>query len=280
HLLVPNPAGSATNWVDVFPALRRYGRVVAVDLPGTIAGHTDLPDRRAAGVEPNARFLRAFTSALGLDRVVVHGWSAGGIVALLFADIAPDRVVRIVLVTPALPPPISVGESRWWRTVGRVGLAVAPPVARGLLRLFGRRLLDLNIRILADPAGIVGTKWDLGGGDLGRISPEFTELTRDEFMALQPKQLDSSVTVIASIFSAMFVRRHRVQEAMRRAAAPTLLLWGDDDRLITRKWIDDWTAQRPDWNLSVFENVGHALPIEVPDAYAQAVGEWMASTRS
>lgn len=33
-----------------------------------------------------------FADALGLDQVTVHGWSAGGTIALLFADQAPERV--------------------------------------------------------------------------------------------------------------------------------------------------------------------------------------------
>jgi pimeloyl-ACP methyl ester carboxylesterase len=85
HLLVPNPANSASNWLDVLAELRPYARAIAVDLPGTIAGHTALSNRRAAGIETNASFLRGFVDALELDLVVVHGWSAGGVIALLFA---------------------------------------------------------------------------------------------------------------------------------------------------------------------------------------------------
>jgi pimeloyl-ACP methyl ester carboxylesterase len=77
HLLVPNPANSASNWLDVLAELRPHAHAIAVDLPGTIAGHTALPNRRAASIETNALFLRDFADALELDRVVVHGWSAG-----------------------------------------------------------------------------------------------------------------------------------------------------------------------------------------------------------
>jgi pimeloyl-ACP methyl ester carboxylesterase len=95
HLLVPNPANSASNWLDVLAELRPHAHAVAVDLPGTIAGHTVLPNRRAASIETNALFLRDFADALELDRIVVHGWSAGGMVALLFADLAPERVAGL-----------------------------------------------------------------------------------------------------------------------------------------------------------------------------------------
>ena len=38
HLLVPNPANSASNWLDVLAELRPHVHAIAVDLPGTIAG--------------------------------------------------------------------------------------------------------------------------------------------------------------------------------------------------------------------------------------------------
>ena len=277
HLFVPNPAGSATNWLDVMAEMPRSGQLVAVDLPGTIAGHTASPSHRAANVEASARFLRAFTEALGLEQVVVHGWSAGAMIALLYADLAPEQVAGVVLVSPALAPSLGGGEARLWRTVGRAGLAIAPPVSRVMLRVFGRRLLDQKVQFLADPATIASSRWNTGG-DLTRMSPEITDLMRLEMAAVEPKQMASWVTVMTSLMSLMFVRRERVFEAMGRVAAPTLLLWGDDDGLIGRDWIDDWSARRPDWTLTVLGEVGHAPPWEAPADYAHAVDDWMGAT--
>ncbi len=273
HLLVSNPANGASNWLDVLAELRAHAPAIAVDLPGTIAGHTALPNRRAAGIETNALFLRDFADAIALDRIIVHGWSAGGMIALLFADHAPDRVAGLVLVAPALPPPLSDGEARMWRTLGRTGLAVVAPVARVLLRVSGRRILAWNLRQLDDPASIAGSKWNTGG-DLTKMSPEIAGLVRDEMSAVEPARWGSAATVYASVMSLMFVRRRPVLDAMCRVASPTLLVRGEEDRLTPRASIDDWTAQRPDWSSVVLHGVGHAPPLEAPADYARTVIDW------
>lgn len=264
HLLVANPANSASHWLDVLAELRPHVHAIAVDLPGTIAGHTAPTHRRAAGIDTNAVFLRDLIDALGLDRVTLHGWSAGGTVALLFADLAPDRVDALVLVAPALPPPLTEREARMLRTLGGAGLAVVAPPARLLLRFLGPRILAGKLRPTGDPASIAGT----------RTSPEIAALMREEMAAVTPARWGNVVTVYASLMSLMLVRRQPLLDALRRVAAPTLLVWGDEDPLAARASIDDWTARRPDWKPLLLHRVGHAPPLEVPAHYARTVIDW------
>jgi pimeloyl-ACP methyl ester carboxylesterase len=249
HLLIHSTLGSATNWLDTIRPLTACGRVIAPDMPGTLAGHTASPHRSAARAQINARFLRAFTATLGLRDVVAHGWSMGGLVALLFADLAPERVGGLVLVAPTLPGPLSAAQELGWQTLGRLTVAAGSPVLRGLLRLTGRRLLELKKR-----------RYNLAtfGGDPSRLSHDITALWAEELDGIRarPDRLPDAVTAFAS------------------AAVPALLLWGDQDPLIGRPVIDDLTARRPDWSLHVFESVGHLLPVEVADAYADVVAEW------
>lgn len=105
QLFVHPMGATGALWLDVLGPLRAHGPVVAPDLPG--AGQTRPSRRSAARAERQASFLGAFTSALGLDRVVVHGWSMGGLVSVVFAAGEPSRVQRLVLVSPALPGPMS-----------------------------------------------------------------------------------------------------------------------------------------------------------------------------
>jgi len=273
HLLIHSTPGSATNWLDTIRPLTACGRVIAPDMPGTLAGHTASPHRIAPRAEINARFLRAFTATLGLRDVVAHGWSMGGLVVLLFADLAPERVGRLVLVAPPLPGPLSAAQALGWQTLGRLIVAAGSPVLRGLLQLTGRRLLELK-----------KSRYDLAayGGDPSRVSPDITALWAEEFdeMRARPDRLPDAVAAFASVVSALYINRRPVQEAIDRVAVPALLVWGDQDPLIGRPVIDDLAARRPDWSLHVFESVGHLLPVEVASAYADVVGEWWGRTAS
>nr|BFE78888.1 hypothetical protein GCM10020093_014890 [Planobispora longispora] len=48
----------------------------------------------------------------------------------------------------------------------------------------------------------------------------------------RPRQLSGAVTAFASACSSMFVNRGPVETAIGRITAPTLLAWGDQDRVI------------------------------------------------
>jgi pimeloyl-ACP methyl ester carboxylesterase len=173
-----------------------------------------------------------------------------------------------VLVAPTLPGPLSAAQELGWQTLGRLTLAAGSPVLRGLLRLTGRRLLEWKKR-----------RYNLAtyGGDPSRLSPDITALWAEELdqMRARPDRLPDAVTAFfGSAVSALYINRRPVREAIDRVAVPTLLLWGDQDPLIGRPVIDDLTARRPDWSLHVFESVGHLLPVEAADAYADVVAKW------
>src|SRR5262249_41559686 len=154
-------------------------------------------------------------------------------------------------------------------------VSAGSPVLRGLLRLAGRRLLEVKKRRYATPEALSAYLATLGG-DPSRLSHDITALWAEELdeIRAQPDRLPDAVTAFVSAVSAMYVKRRPVQEAIDRVSVPTLLLWGDQDALIGRPVIDNLIARRPDWDLRTFESAGHLLPLEVANAYADVVGEW------
>ncbi|WP_051808687.1 alpha/beta fold hydrolase [Streptomyces sp. NRRL S-378] len=105
-VLLTAPQGTADDWAPVRDALARGRRVYAPDLGGPTGGDRPAPLMRDD--------LLGFLDTPGLDRVDLIGHSTGGLVALLVAQAAPHRVVRLVLaeLPPALPrePPAAPGR--------------------------------------------------------------------------------------------------------------------------------------------------------------------------
>jgi pimeloyl-ACP methyl ester carboxylesterase len=276
QLLVHGAAGSGTVWLDVIALLTSVGPVVAPDLPGSVFGETTTTRARQARLAASVMFLDRLTTTLALDQVTLHGLSMGGTAGLRFAAEHPDRLDRLVLVNSLLPPRLRGLEWFGWQTLGRLVLTMGPLAARALVRLWGRRLVDTKLRYLTDPEQMAAA-WKSVGGDMTRAAPESLALAADQMREIRrhPAQLGYAATAFASATSSAFVSRRRMLAAIDHAAVPVLLVWGDQDRLVTRPIIDHALQRRPDWQLRVLESAGHNAPLELPDAYVEAVRGWL-----
>jgi pimeloyl-ACP methyl ester carboxylesterase len=200
----------------------------------------------------------------------------GGLASVLFAAGAPGRVQRLVLTSPTLPGPMGPLERLGWQTIGRLGKLLVPTLGGLLLRLPAVRRAKLTATRDARAAARIS------GGDLSRMSAEMAALLDEERRGVfaQPWRLDAVATAWNSAVTAMYMRRRPVEEAIDRVAAPTLLVWGDQDPLIGGTVIDSLIARRPDWDLRVVHGAGHVLPMEVPDDYVEAVTSWYTAPTS
>jgi pimeloyl-ACP methyl ester carboxylesterase len=268
QLLVHGLGGAATNWIEVLARFAEHGPVVAPDLPGF--GRTPPPRPSASGVPINVRFVRTLAGELGLDRVVLHGNSMGGLIGVLLAELEPDLVERLVLVNPALPAPLRDSHAISPQALARFAPFVVPPVGRAVLR----RMWDRST-----PEGMYADTATFVHADPDRIAPEVVDVgvANLRYGREQPWRLDGFVAAATSVVHAMTVGRRRLSEAIAGLSAPTLLLWGDGDRLVGRHVIDHLRDVRPDWDAHVFEDVGHAPQVEAPDDYVRVVADWFAA---
>src|SRR3954466_138748 len=87
-------------FLPTVPALPPGLRTIAIDLPGF--GDSDKPFPAAYDARFFARWVRALFDALELDRTHLLGHSMGGRVALEVGMRNPDRIDRLVLMTPSM----------------------------------------------------------------------------------------------------------------------------------------------------------------------------------
>ena len=262
HLLIHPMGAGAWSWMDVIGPLSARGLVIAPDLPGS--GRSRPLHRGGGGTLAGAKFLDDFTATLGIECVVVHGHSMGGLVGGLFGGRVPDRVERLVLTSAPLPgmsdPPRFPGA---WR----VGLNVARPVADVLV--------GVGIRLKAD----AWRRWvedrdsSRLGMDMSRISPELLSLAAEEVGRLTlPWRVQGAVDAAISVLRALTVDEAETRDALDSIVAPTLLLWGADDRVIPQRLISEVEAAHPSWSSRTIDGVGHLLPWESPELYVELAG--------
>jgi 3-oxoadipate enol-lactonase len=118
------------NWFRSYDALARRFRVVALDLRGHGPG---LRSRRAFRLEDCADDIAALAAVLGIDSLIVAGYSMGGPVAQLTWRRHPELVDGLVLCATARNFSSGVPEERLW-FISLNGLAVASRLGAGPTR--------------------------------------------------------------------------------------------------------------------------------------------------
>ena len=164
-----------------------------------------------------------------------------------------------------------------------VGASLGGWIAAEIAVMASHRLASL---VLIDPVGIKVDGWIypfIFGMDLPQVVA--TIFHRPEAaMALAPK--DQSVDTLVELYrqSAAMARvawnpylyDPRLRRRLARVTAPTLLAWGEHDRLAPLACADAWRKEIPGARLATFANSGHVPHLEEPAAVAAAVIEFCA----
>lgn len=199
-------------------------------------GHGDA-DRPTAGYgfHDFAADVAAFMDTLQLETAVLVGHSMGSGVAQRFALDYPDRLSGLVLVGSFATLPDNPGVREFWNsTVSRL----VDPIDPNLVREFQQSTL-------AQP-----------------VPAAFFETVVQE-----------SLKVPARVWRATFATflREDWSGELGKITAPTLIIWGDQDRYFPRSDQDILTATIPDARLLVYPGAGHDPHWEEPKRFTHDV---------
>jgi pimeloyl-ACP methyl ester carboxylesterase len=262
--MVHGLGGSALNWMAVGPGLAESYHPLAIDLAGF--GRTPL-FRRTATVGANTKLVHDFIARVAGRPAMLMGNSMGGHIAILEAAAHPESVTSMVLVNPAIPGP------HVRRPEPRMLGAMAALSVPGLAQMF----IDRRVRSLG-PEGLVERALELVCADASRIDPVSVEahvqLTRER-EHLGPQNARAFIQATRSI--ALHMADPRFWSRVAAVKAPTLILHGSVDRLIPVAAARELHRRRPDWELEVFEGIGHVPMLETPDLFLDALTSWTAT---
>ncbi|MGO1070469.1 alpha/beta fold hydrolase [Lysobacter sp. CA199] len=237
-LLLPSFAGTAVAWRLNIAALSRDHRVYAIDVigqPGKGWAHRRLRDRREY-----ARWLAQLLDGLGVHRASMVGCSFGGFLALNQASLTPERVERVVLISP-----VGTFASQYWK------LIYSARIKRPLLNLVRRLRRTPHAPSMAD---------------LG-MRP------RDERWAALMAATMSSFAQVSVINPAVLGRGE-----LRAIRAPALLLIGDGERLYDAATMLQYARRRmPRLQGRVVAGADHIAAMAQPEQVQELILQFLRS---
>lgn len=245
---------STYSWREVIDPLSAYGRVVAFDRPAFGLTERPMPREFSSGnpYSPDAQvqLTIGLMDRLGIDRAILVGNSAGGSIAALTALRHPDRVQALVLVDAAIFT--SAGTPAWLKPILRTPqLRRLGPVLIRSVESWGE---DFGRSAWHDPEAISPEVWE---GYLRPLRAEHWDRALYEF-ALASRRLD-------------------LPQRLDELVLPTLVVTGDDDRIVPAQESVQLANELPNAALVVLPECGHVPQEECPGPFLDATLRFLAS---
>lgn len=238
------------NYHQNLPALASRFRVILPDQPGFGGSYRpteeDLDARSITEITVDALFQTL--DELGVQTFHLLGNSLGGAAAIGMAQARPDRVTGLVLMAP-----------------GGGWLPFGPTPTEGQKEMF---------------------RYYNGGGPSPKKMAAFIramvydhrQFGADAVQERYEASLDESHIAFYHRYNAAFAKRHGMDPLWRdlhKITAPTLLLWGRDDRTITFDGAQIMLKQIPDVQLHVFGGCGHWVQLERQRDFERLVADFL-----
>ncbi len=238
-LLIHGLGGSSESWINNIDVLGRYFHVFAPDLIGF--GHSEKPEIRYT-MKIFANFLANFLDTIGIRKTNVIGSSLGGQIAAEFAIAYPNKVEKLVLISPAgIPPKSFKGTKELKRYV----------------KMFDAKSLE-DIRKAVTPVD----------SDRSAITDQYVKSVYQYTMMEGAKQ--AFMSSLAGSASAP-----RLASRLNSIRAKTLVIWGKDDRLIPVKYCEAFITKMENCKLLLIERCGHRPHVEKPDLFNKVVIDFL-----
>jgi pimeloyl-ACP methyl ester carboxylesterase len=232
--------------------LSRLRRLFAPDWPGY--GGSDKPDLRY-DLAYYGGFLGRLMDSLGIERAALVGVSMGGAAALSFALRSPGRVEKLVLVAS-----YGLGEDIPY---GRLGyfLAHAPLAADLIYALLrrSRRSLRWGLRRIVHDPRVVSDE----------LVEEARRLLNEPASGKAFRSFRRSEVAWGRLTTDL-------SERLGELDAPTLIVHGEDDRVVPLEWAQRAHERLPNSELCVLRGCGHWPPRECPDEFNRVVSDFLA----
>jgi haloalkane dehalogenase len=238
---------------SLIAAFAKSHRVIAPDHIGMGRSDNPPPDQYDWHFASRVADLEALLEHLALDQpitLVVHDW--GGMIGLSYALRFPERIARLVITNTAAFPLLKGKQLPW--QISLVRNTAMGAWAADRLNAFA-----------------------LGAAYLGVVRPLASEQRQ---MLLAPyRERERRRGVVAFVRDIPIHATDRGHDELvhcehhlhQLAKLPTLLLWGLKDFVFDRDYLDAFKSHFPDAHCVAFEDAGHYVLLDQPEASVQAI---------
>ncbi|CAN5523697.1 alpha/beta fold hydrolase [soil metagenome] len=256
-LYVHGLGGASTNFTDLADLLSPWFDGHSIDLPGF--GSSGPPVGADYSIDAHARIVIGYLEQSGRGAVHLVGNSMGGAISLKVAATRPDLVRTLTLISPAVPDlrPRKGGDLL-------LPLLLVPAVGKRALRKLDqaspeRRAKALINLCFAHPERVPANRLAEAAADV---------VARREMGWAHDALLMSFRGLIRSYLA---TGTRSVWHRMSAVAAPTLVVWGQLDKLVNVSNAPKVATTIPDATLLVLPDGGHTAQLEDPSVTARAI---------
>jgi len=244
-LLIHGFGSSHRQWMYTAPALTQAGyQSISIDLPGF--GDSELP-AHSISTDKYADALAEVLEQLKIQQAILVGSSMGAQVAWIFAGLFPHMVRGLVLANSAgAPLQSSLPSRRKHPPAWRAGFLSLP----GFAAVAKYQVANPLTRRLVRP--IIHNSF----GDLSRLTPKV-------FETLHQAAKQAQIALKGGLSKAEVDS----DKLLANIKCPTLIAWGDKDKIVPMSCMDYFIDRVPHAKLKVYFSVGHLPMLEVPEDF-------------
>ena len=251
-ILLHGFGASLYSWQAVMEPLSQQGTVIAYDRPGF--GLTERPltwqGQNPYGAEAQEALLIGLLDHFGVRQAILVGNSAGGTLAMQTALAFPERVSALILVDPAVYT--SGGAPEWVRPL------LNTPQMRHLGPLIARQLLSRGPELI-----------EMAWHNPAHLRPEILAMYQKPF---QVENWDKALWEFT-----LASRPLDLPDQLGELNLPALVVTGDDDRIVPTAESIRLAKELPHAGLVVIANAGHVPHEEQPQAFLDAVVNFLST---
>jgi len=249
-LIHGGPGADHTSYKPTFSPLSHKMQLVYFDHRGQ--GRSARGPKETYTLDNNVEDMEALRQYLGLDKIVVLGSSYGGMVALSYAVRYPQNVSHLIVIA-------TVADSRFLTRAQEI----------------------LAKRGTEEQKAIAQRLWD------GAFENE--EQLREYFQVMMPmysltydpnsRQEAWNRTILSpdaiNIAFGGFLRSYNVLDQLYKITSPTLVIGGRHDWICPPEFSEEIAKEIPNSDLRIFENSGHLIRVDEPEALRDAIAGFL-----